>query len=98
MSGGSFDYLCHKNSAEVFDHGRMRLEEMAEFLARHPGGEDAAKETHKLLLDMRAAEVRWAAYLERLATVWKAVEWSQDADWPRSSIDEAIAKYRGLAP
>ena len=87
MSGGSYNYLCTKDSAEIFDN-LENLKSMHERLSNIPGAEYATKKT-KLLIDMVdvADEI-----INELEGVWQAVEWVDSCDWGHSEINNALSK------
>lgn len=99
MSGGSYEYLCwvdhHSPLLEKLATMTGQLDEMSTRLAGLGYAPDAAAETEELLLLMRQWENRARARIERLADVWKAVEWWDSADWSEERVHEALAKYRG---
>jgi hypothetical protein len=95
MSGGSFNYLCHKDAAELLQGGTHDAAEMGDALAVLGYAPDAAEETHALIAEVRAAEARLNASLHRLRPVWKAMEWWQSCDWSENDFKRALAEYRG---
>ncbi|NEB42247.1 hypothetical protein [Streptomyces sp. SID14515] len=95
MSGGSYNYLCYSGDLEDINSRRYDLEQMAARLAGLGYAQDAARETEELLLLLRQWEVRAATRIQRLTTVWKAVEWWDSSDWSEDRVREALAKYRG---
>lgn len=92
MSGGSFDYLYHKEPAQLFDNIE-HIENMVQALTNR-GYTDAAKETEGVLLILRHFQARMEARLERLQPVWKAVEWNTSGDVTKATVDLAIKNYR----
>ena len=94
MSGGSFDYLCYKESEDLLqsDH---QLQSMADELARLGYAEDAARETQDLLLTIRTMRNRVQTSIDRLSDVWRAIEWWRSGDWGEDQIKEVLARYRG---
>jgi hypothetical protein len=96
MSGGSYNYLCYKDSAELFQH-RTELAEMRDRLTAL-GYLDAAKETESILLILDSFEVRTQARIDRLKKLWQAVEWADSGDWDKEDIEEEIQKYRDIKP
>ena len=82
MSGGNFDYLCHREVDELFKC--ERLEPMITELI-DMGYKDAAKETMALKLLVDQTKVRMEVYLIDCARYGKAVEWycSGDSGWKR---------------
>jgi hypothetical protein len=97
MSGGSYEYLYSKDVEEIMTEwdARENLERMVNRLAGLGYASDAAQESMKVLLDIRAFEVRMAVMLMRLSPVWKAVEWWDSNDWGEDSVKNTLAKYRG---
>jgi hypothetical protein len=96
MSGGSYEYLFLNEAATTLtnmDH----LESMANRLTEL-GFEDAALETEEVLLACRHFIRRYNARRERLAPVWKAVEWKDSGDTGIKEVEDAIKKYRGDLP
>lgn len=94
MSGGSYDYLCDKDAADLMLY-EGRLEEMANRLASMGGAEDVAKDAFDLLAVVRGQRVRIVAAMDRLRGVFKAVEWVDSADWSADAIKWALLDYRG---
>jgi hypothetical protein len=94
VSGGSFNYLCHRPSDMVLE-ARGDLEKMAvelELLATRavPNALPAAEETRRLLgvptdiLD---------GIVDPLRDVWKAVEWWFSSDWSFDRVTEALEAF-----
>ncbi len=94
MSGGSFDYLCFRDASDLLASER-KVQEMADALAKSGYADDAAKETQALLLEIRAARNRLQASIDRLAPVWKAMEWWGSCDTSEDDFKKALAGYRG---
>jgi len=94
MSGGSFDYLCHKE-LDYFMCTERGLDEMICALAELGYAEDAAVATQQFLLDLRKAKVRLEASLSDLQPVWKAIEWWKSCDTSEDAFKKALAKWRG---
>lgn len=92
MSGGSYNYLCYKDSNEIHN-SRSDIESMRDRLIQL-GHLDAAKETESILLTLDAFYVKMQARIDRLNEVWHAVEWYDSGDYGATSVDEAIEKYR----
>jgi hypothetical protein len=93
MSGGSYDYLCHKDAGEMFEM-EHQLQRMADTLAETGYAEDAAKETMGLLLEVRSCKVRLDARIQRLTQIWRAVEWWHSGDTGEEGVKLAIEEYR----
>ncbi len=96
MSGGSYDYLCHKGVDELIgsSHDQANLEAMAMRLVGLGYAEDAARETEELLLILRQATVRLQTRLDRLSGIWKAIEWWDSCDSGEDEVHVALQKYR----
>lgn len=95
MSGGSYDYLCHKESGELFEYSNeANLERMAQRLAGLGYAEDAARETEELLLLVRQSRMRLQVRMERLAGLWRAVEWWDSCDSGEDGVKHALDNYR----
>lgn len=95
MSGGSYNYLCSKDAAELLSGHHSDLREMADTLASLGYAKDAAVETEELLLMLRQFDIRIQTRVDRLRGVWKAVEWWKSGDWGEDDVHETLAKYRG---
>lgn len=93
MSGGSYNYLCHKDAPEIVE-AQGDLQEMADRLARLGYAEDAAVETTEVLLEVRQAMVRINARIGRLREVWRAVEWWDSGDIREGGVRLALENYR----
>ncbi len=97
MSGGSHNYLCFKDDADLFGYGVTEdLEHMATRLIEL-GHEDAAKETLDLKHIIQQAKAKSQVIKDRLAILWKAVEWYDSADSGIEAVEEAIETYRQAA-
>jgi len=92
MSGGSYNYLCFKDSYEIIS-ARKEIGEMRDRLIEL-GYLDAAKETESILLMLDSFEVRIQSRIDRLKFIWKSVEWFDSGDDGKDSVDEAVEKYR----
>lgn len=95
MSGGSFNYLCHKDASDLLRAGLSDAQEMGDALAALGYAPDAARETFAVIAEVRAAEARMDALLKRLEPVWHAMEWWQSCDWSEEQFKRALAEYRG---
>lgn len=94
MSGGSYDYLCYKDSSNIFGE-EQTIQRMADRLAKLGFADDAALETQGLILEIRAARIRIDARIERLKNLWQVIEWVDSCDYGPDDIPPALAKYRG---
>lgn len=93
MSGGSYDYLCFKDSDEILAYERQ-MEEMSQRLAGLGYAEDAARETEETLLLLRQFRVRIQTRINRLRNVWKSVEWWDSCDSDEGGLKAALEEYR----
>ena len=91
MSGGSFDYLCFKDGAEVL--GSSALTDMIEELHREFPESAAARDTAALLALRDAVDRKVAA----LHDVWQNVEWWRSMDYSREQAAKAVAEYEQRA-
>jgi hypothetical protein len=82
MSGGSYDYLYW----QVGELGgrREELERMAVRLEGLPFAAAAAVATRRILESISD---------EKLAEVWRAVEWWDSGDYGESQVRQAVAEY-----
>ncbi|MFE4867721.1 hypothetical protein [Streptomyces sp. NPDC056682] len=83
MSGGSYDYL-YWQVPELGGHVGQ-LEAMAERLEALPYAAEAAAATRRILE---------AISDEKLADVWRAVEWWDSGDYGEDQVREAIDEHR----
>ena len=94
MSGGSYNYLCYKESYDIHE----RIDELNQMRDRliELGFTDAAGETESVLLMLRSFEVRLQTRINRLKDIWRAVEWMDSGDSGLDSVKKTIDKYREL--
>ncbi|MBM3120384.1 MAG: hypothetical protein FJ006_12735 [Chloroflexi bacterium] len=93
MSGGSHNYLCYKDTGELFA-AQKDLDDMTTSLIT-AGAEDAGKETYEILVIIKQATNRVDVLRRRLEGVWHAMEWWDSCDISEESFREELAKYRG---
>lgn len=95
MSGGSFNYLCDQDAADILGN-RVRddLLAMALTLQTRPDGAEVADATFAVLQDARESLLRLQPLIDQLRDVWKAVEWTESGDWGEERVSEAISDYR----
>lgn len=93
MSGGSFNYLCHKESLSDLSETLYDLEDMRECLIKY-GYDDIAKDTQRLIEYIKSAKVRVETLAEMLRDVFHAVEWYENADIGMDSMIRELEKYR----
>ncbi len=95
MSGGAYDYLCHKDADESMDWSvTQNMRRMADRLAGLGYAEDAARETEELICIIEQARIRIQTRMNRLNRVWGAVEWWDSYDSSEAAVHDALAKYR----
>ena len=95
MSGGSYDYLCFKDTSDVF----TRLSNLANMADRLDGVcPEAAAETRALFDGPRSLYAELETRLARLADLWYAVEWRDSRDWSDQQLDDAVAAFRAQGP
>lgn len=92
MSGGSFNYLCYKETPELFN-AIGDLEDVEQYLLQR-GDKDIAKDVRRLIEYIESAENRVDVLRENLAGVFKAVEWRSSGDWGEESLQRALDIYR----
>lgn len=94
MSGGSYNYLCYKESYDIYE----RKEELVEMRDRliELGFTDVAGETEGVLLMLKSFEVRLQTRIDRLKDVWRSVEWMDSGDSGLESVKDSVEKYREL--
>lgn len=94
MSGGSFDYLFSKETAELLeDYNIGNIEEMADRLMQS-GYKDVAKDMQRLAEYCKSANLRISVLSEELSDVMHAIEWCASGDWGEDRIFNAVEKYR----
>lgn len=92
MSGGSFNYLCYKDTEDLFNR-ISDLEDMRESLIKY-GYEDIAKDTQRLIEYIKSAECVIGTLKDMLEPVFHAVEWKESGDWGKDDMIEVLEKYR----
>ena len=92
MSGGSFNYLCYKDTEDLFNH-ISDLEDMRESLIKY-GYEDIAKDTQRLIEYIKSAKCVIGTLKDMLEPVFHAVEWYESADYSKDTMIEVLEKYR----
>lgn len=92
MSGGAFDYLCYKDTEDLFNH-TSDLEDMRESLIKY-GYEDIAKDTQRLIEYIKSAKCTIGTLKDILYPVFHAVEWYESGDWGKDGMIEVLEKYR----
>ena len=93
MSGGSWNYLYNKDIDDLIRNTDL-LQNMANRLAGLGYATDCAKETQELLLIIRQFMNHAEAIKDRLATIWKSIEWWDSCDSGEDEFIEELRKYR----
>ena len=89
MSGGYYDYLCHKcANRELYEEDLATIEAMAKDL-EEGGFWSAADRSRDVVAKIRGAY----AIADRLMGVWQAQEWYKSNDWSLEQVKEANNKY-----
>lgn len=91
MSGGSYNYLCHKDFENIFD-SISDIEDMRDALVKK-GYLAAAEETEQVLVTMQSARIQIQTRLDRLHDIWRAIEWWESCDIGDESLEEANKEY-----
>lgn len=92
MSGGSFDYLCHKDVGAAVEG--EAIHRMACALPEYEGGERAALEVATIIAMHADMQARW----RRLYDVLHGVEWHCSGDYSAAQVIKVLAKYNTTAP
>lgn len=92
MSGGSHDYLCHKDADEMLN-AEQSLKFMAERL-REEGYEDVAKKTDNALSLVKKYNEEMTNLINDMYDPWHAMEWYDSCDIGQEQLDSVIAKWR----
>ena len=90
MSGGSLNYLCHKDAGEVC--GQMGdLRTLLEYLLKHHELKafEATYKVYKQILDLEDL-------ISDLRGVWRAVEWHLSSDTAFDQVRDAINEWIGI--
>lgn len=95
MSGGSFDYLCHKEADDFVAWIPDSIREMVDALAAYdtPEAKAASKHTARVVLQLEAWQRLMDEHLKMLRPIWKAVEWHHSSDYSKDAVHEALAAY-----
>lgn len=93
MSGGSFDYLFVKDASDILAV-EDDVQDMADALSRLEYAQDAATETKEILQALRDFRESMEFRLNRIASVWKGVEWWYSGDSGEDGVREALKEYR----
>ena len=92
MSGGSYNYLCYKDSDNISE-AREEVKQMSERLIEF-GYEDVAKETQEVLSIIDSYEQKLDEKIEQLSEIWRSVEWLDSGDSGEDYIKKSVNYYR----
>lgn len=92
MSGGSLNYLCYKETEELF-HYISEMEEVEQVLIGQ-GAQDIARDVRRLIEYVKSAEVRIGVLSEQLNDIFHAVEWYLSADYGKDDLLKHIEQYQ----
>lgn len=105
MSGGSFNYLCNRETEDLLDLGGDELLAMRAELAERPDGALAVAMIDSLVATLSSLRADREAFRQRCAdvdvsrrelnAVFHAVEWWRSADWGEDRVIAALAKLNG---
>lgn len=94
MSGGSYGYLCYKETQDLFSSSCIdNMAEMEQYLLA-AGYKDIAKDVRRLIEYIKIAENRISVLHEDLAGVFHAIEWYASGDWGKDQMHKALENYR----
>jgi hypothetical protein len=88
VSGGSFNYLCHRDASDVFTDDELRR--MAAALSEL--GYSAKEPAERTMALLRKRE-EIQQEIDALRDVWQAVEWRESCDWGEDQMWVAIGRY-----
>ena len=91
MSGGSYNYLCFKDSGDI-GAAAGDLAQMAKRLNGLGYAPRAAAAT-KRVLAILSDDGAIAAAIDDLSDVWHAVEWADSCDWSEDRMRAEIERY-----
>lgn len=98
MSGGSYDYLCVRDTDDLFERNQLEtLERMRDRLLAL-GYLDAAGQTDALIGTITQARALIDMRRAALERVWHAVEWYDSGDCNEDRVAAAITEYRKQPP
>lgn len=93
MSGGSFNYLCYKDTEDLLNGYSEELQDMREALIKY-GYEDIAKDTQRLIEYIKSAKCTIGTLKDMLEPVFHAVEWYESGDYVKDTMINVLEKYR----
>lgn len=93
MSGGSYEYLCFKDAADLLEASEQ-LRAMADRLKGVGHADDAARETEDIIATVEQFQESLNARITRISEVWRAVEWWDSGDTNENHLHHALKEYR----
>lgn len=98
MSGGSYDYLYGSDFEDLVSRRREALERMVDRLegldeAAFPGVTAAAADSRRLMLQLDSWAVHAEAQVDRLGSIWHAVEWWDSCDSGPDDVRQALQRF-----
>lgn len=91
MSGGHYNYICHKSFNEISEHGQ--IEDMLTDLANFDYASDLHQEIAEIMQSLKDAGDRWNR-LTQDSTVLYEFEYWQSGDHSEESFKEALEAWR----
>lgn len=93
MSGGFFNYLCHKDTLSQIASQEDELEKIKGYFLKY-GCEDIASDIQRLIEYIKSARVRIETLQEMLRGVFWAAEWYESGDIGEKALKSEIEAYR----
>ena len=94
MSGGSYDYLCYKDTNELFMSSNIRTLEEMEQRYTELGFMDIAKDFRRLIEYIKSANNRVGVLANQLNELMHDIEWYDSGDIGKNDLVESVEKYR----
>ncbi|MBY0552873.1 MAG: hypothetical protein K2W95_36655 [Candidatus Obscuribacterales bacterium] len=97
MSGGSYEYICNRDSQELAESYGDPLTNMLERLLGLGYANDAATETQGViddLAELRALMARIDRRMRPVQQVWRAMEWWDSMDSSEEGFRRALEEWR----
>ena len=92
MSGGSFNYLCHKELDDFFQNTE-ELQSMADSLSE-AGAQDASVLTNSIVYQVNKTRAIVEPMMSDLYEVWHAMEWWRSGDYGDETFKEKLKEWR----
>lgn len=94
MSGGSYNYLFCKETADLFCATSLQDMEAIEAQLLSCGYKDIAKDVRRLIEYINSAENRISVLHKQLKDVFHAVEWYDSGDYGKATLQKKLEEYR----